>query len=52
MYSTVSQKFDVVKLSDWTESSASESVNGVNHTYYTYVYNGANRGSVKLIVKF
>lgn len=52
MYSTVSQKFDVVKLSEWTESSASESVNGVNHTYYTYVYNGANRGSVKLIVKF
>lgn len=52
MYSTVSQKFDVVNISDWTETAASESVNGVNHTYYTYVYNGANRGSVKLIVKF
>ena len=52
MYSTVSKSFETVALSDWTEVSASESVNGVNHTYYTYTYKGADRGSVKLIVKF
>lgn len=52
MYSTVSKSFETVALSDWTETSATESVNGVNHTYYTYTYKGADRGSVKLIVKF
>lgn len=52
MYSTVSKSFEAVALSDWTESSASEQVNGVDHTYYTYTYKGADRGSVKLIVTF
>lgn len=52
MYSTVSKSFETVALSDWNEVSASESVNGVDHTYYTYTYKGADRGSVKLIVKF
>lgn len=52
MYSTVSKSFETVALSDWDEVSASESVNGVDHTYYTYTYKGADRGSVKLIVKF
>lgn len=52
MYSTVSKSFDVVALSDWTEVSATEQVNGVDHTYYTYTYKGENRGAVKLIVKF
>lgn len=52
MYSTVSKSFEGVALSDWTEESAVEKVNGVDHTYYTYTYKGADRGSVKLIVKF
>jgi hypothetical protein len=52
MYSTVSKSFEAVALSDWTEVSAVEKVNGVDHTYYTYTYKGADRGSVKLIVNF
>lgn len=52
MYNTVAGKYETVALSDWTMTSASESVNGVSHTYYTYAYKGDARGSVKLIVKF
>lgn len=52
MYSTVSKSFETVALTDWNETSKVEKVNGVDHTYYTYVYKGADRGSVKLIVKF
>lgn len=52
MYSKVSKSFETVALSDWNKVESTESVNGVNHTYYTYTYAGANRGSVKLIVKF
>lgn len=52
MYSTVSQSFQDVALSAWTESSATEATNGVETTYYTYTYNGADRGSVKLKVTF
>ena len=52
MYSTVSKSFEGVALSDWTETSATEKINNIDHTYYTYVYKGEDRGSVKLIVKF
>lgn len=52
MYSTVSKTFETVALSAWAEVSATEQVNGVDHTYYTYTYKGENRGAVKLIVKF
>lgn len=52
MYNTVAKAFETVSLSDWTMTSSEESVNGINHTYYTYTYSGSNRGSVKLIVKF
>lgn len=52
MYNTVAKAFETVALSDWTETSASESINGVSQTYYTYSYKGDARGSVKLIVKF
>lgn len=52
MYSSVSQSFQDVALSAWTESSATEATNGVETTYYTYTYNGADRGSVKLKVTF
>jgi hypothetical protein len=52
MYSTVSKAFDAVALSDWKEVESNETINSVDHTYYTYTYKGANRGSVKLIVKF
>jgi len=52
MYNTVAGKFETVALSDWTETSASETINGNTQTYYTYTYNGSARGSVKLIVKF
>lgn len=52
MYSTVSKSFETVALSDWNEESASEKINNIDHTYYTYTYKGADRGSVKLIVKF
>lgn len=51
-YSPVSQAFDIVPLSKWTETSAEETVNGVKRTYYTYSYNEVPRGSVTLIVKF
>lgn len=52
MYSTVSKSFETVALSDWSEVESSDSINEVDHTYYTYTYKGADRGSVKLIVKF
>lgn len=52
MYNTVAGKFETVALSDWTETSAEETINDVKHTYYTYSYKGDARGSVKLIVKF
>lgn len=52
MYNTVAGKFETVALSDWTETSAEETINNVKHTYYTYSYKGDARGSVKLIVKF
>lgn len=52
MYNTVAKAFETVALSDWTETSASETINGNTQTYYTYSYKGDARGSVKLIVKF
>lgn len=52
MYNTVAGKFETVSLSDWTETSAEETINNVKQTYYTYTYKGDARGSVKLIVKF
>ena len=52
MYNTVAKAFETVAFSDWTETSASETINGVSQTYYTYTYKGEARGSVTLIVKF
>lgn len=52
MYNTVAKAFETVALSDWTETSAEETINEVKQTYYTYAYKGDARGSVKLIVKF
>lgn len=52
MYSTVSSKYETVKLSDWTETSVSESINGTSQIYYVYSYKGSARSSVKLKVKF
>lgn len=52
MYNTVAKAFETVALSDWTETSGSETLNGNTQTYYTYSYKGDARGSVKLIVKF
>ena len=52
MYNTVAKAYETVALSDWTETSASESINGTSQTYYTYSYKGDARGSVKLKVKF
>ena len=52
MYNTVAKAFETVALSDWTETSASETINENTQTYYTYSYKGDARGSVKLIVKF
>lgn len=52
MYNTVAKAFETVALSDWTETSSSEIINGNTQTYYTYSYKGDARGSVKLIVKF
>lgn len=52
MYNTVAKAFETVALSDWTETSAEETINDVKQTYYTYSYKGDARGSVKLIVKF
>lgn len=52
MYNTVAKAFETVALSDWTETTNSESINNTIVTYYTYSYKGDARGSVKLIVKF
>lgn len=52
MLNTVSNQMEVVSFSDWAETSASESTNGVETTYYTYEYSGSDRGSVTLIAKF
>lgn len=52
MYNTVAKAFETVALDDWAETSNSETINNISHTYYTYSYKGDARGSVKLIVKF
>lgn len=52
MLNTVSNQMEIVSFSDWAETSAAESTNSVETTYYTYKYNGADRGSVTLIAKF
>ena len=52
MYNTVAKAFETVALSDWTETSAEETLNSQKRTYYTYSYKGDARGAVKLIVKF
>lgn len=52
MYNSVAKAFETVSLSDWTRTDAVEQVNGIDQNYYTYTYSGANRGAVKLIVKF
>lgn len=52
MLNTVSNQMEVVSFSDWAESSATESTNSVETTYYTYTYSGSDRGSVTLIAKF
>lgn len=52
MYNTVAKAFETVALSDWTQTSSSETINGNTQTYYTYSYKGDARGEVKLIVKF
>lgn len=52
MYNTVAKSFETAAVSDWKEETSTETINNLDHTYYTYSYKGANRGSVKLIVKF
>lgn len=52
MLNTVSNQMEVISFSDWAESSATESTNSVETTYYTYEYSGSDRGSVTLIAKF
>ena len=52
MLNTVSNQMEVIDTSAWTESTASEHINGVEQTYYIYTYNGATRGAVTLIAKF
>ena len=52
MLNTVSNQMEVISFSDWDETSATESTNGVETTYYTYTYGGSDRGSVTLIAKF
>ena len=52
MYNTVAKQFETVQTSDWNETSQVESINGINHVYYTYTYKGSARGSVKLKANF
>ena len=52
MLNTVSQQMEVIGFGDWEKSEADEDVNEINHHYYTYSYNGADRGSVTLLIKF
>jgi hypothetical protein len=52
MYNTVAKQFENVAISDWEETVTMEKINGVDKNYYTYTYKGANRSSVKLIIKF
>lgn len=52
MLNPVSNQMEVVSFGDWAETSAAESTNSVETTYYTYKYSGADRGSVTLIAKF
>jgi len=52
MLNTVSNQMEVISFEDWTKTEADEDVNEISHHYYTYSYNGADRGSVTLIVKF
>lgn len=52
MYNAVAKQFENVAISDWEETVTTEKINGVDKNYYTYTYKGANRSSVKLIIKF
>lgn len=52
IYNSFAGKWETDKVSNWDESTSSETINGNTRTYYTYTYNGDARGAVKLIVKF
>lgn len=52
IYNSFAGKWESDKVSNWDESTSSETINGNTRTYYTYTYNGDARGAVKLIVKF
>lgn len=52
IYNSFAGKWESDKISNWDESTSSETINGNTRTYYTYTYNGDARGAVKLIVKF
>lgn len=52
MLNTVSDKMEVVSLSDYTETTEDININGNIVTYYVYTYNGSTRGSVTLLAKF
>jgi hypothetical protein len=41
-----------VGTSAWKRESSTETINNISHEYYTYTFEGATRGSVKLIIKF
>lgn len=44
--------FDVEGLTYYSESTNTENINGVEHTYYIYTYNSSSRGSLKEQIKF
>lgn len=52
IYNSFAGKWENDKVSNWKETTSSETINGNTRTYYTYTYNGDARGAVKLIVKF
>lgn len=52
MLNTVSGAMDTIGTSDYTETTETLTINGIERTYYVYTYKGSTRGSVTLLAKF
>jgi hypothetical protein len=52
MLNTVTDKMETPNLSQYTETTETITMNGIDRTYYVYTYNGSARGSVTLKATF
>lgn len=43
---------ETIGTSDYTETTETINIGGIDVTYYVYTYNGSTRGSVTLLANF